>query len=237
MPGKSYFAGFRAHFRGSVTVFACLARSAIRARRLRSLCRSSKRSRMLRRTATCFSLRDAANSSSRLRPVPPFARAARDWPSALRGIKEKAPCFSAGMNPTRSCYSISYGGLPEFPRRDTPALPVQALCVHVPRGNKSDDPLRHVPAHGPDANGGTQQAEYPAVEGRTVFAPSKRPARPGGKAPLTGLYALERTPLVIIGRQPLTWDAKAYFATEDTRNLALPFGESSPFRAGRMPSS
>ncbi|RCU47412.1 hypothetical protein DU504_08930 [Haloplanus salinus] len=40
--------------------------------------------------------------------------------------------------------------------------------------------------------------------------------------------------MVITGRRPPTWDAKAYFATEETCNLELPFGESSPFRAGRM---
>ena len=136
------------------------------------------------------------------------------------------------MNPTRSCHSLSYSGLPEFPRRDTPASPVQTLCVHVPRGNKSDtSPRRNTSG---DANRGTQSAEYPTVEGRTVFAPSKRPARPGGKAALTRLNALQSTPLVITGRRPPTWDAKAYFATEETCNLELPFGESSPFRAGRM---
>ncbi len=136
------------------------------------------------------------------------------------------------MNPTRSYRSLSYNGLLEFPRRDTPASPVQTLCVHVLRGNKSDtSPRRNTSG---DANRGTQSAEYPTVEGRTVFAPSKRPARPGGKAALTRLNALQSTPLVITGRRPPTWDAKAYFATEETCNLELPFGESSPFRAGRM---
>jgi hypothetical protein len=56
----------------------------------------------------------------------------------------------------------------------------------------------------------------------------------GGKAALTRLYALERTSLVIIGRLPVREDAKASFAPEEMRNLELPFGESSPFTAGRM---
>ena len=39
---------------------------------------------------------------------------------------------------------------------------------------------------------------------------------------------------VTTGRRPSTWDAKAYFTAEETRNLELPFGEPSPFSAGRM---
>ena len=78
------------------------------------------------------------------------------------------------------------------------------------------------------------RAEYPAVERRTVFVSEKRRPRVGRKAALTRLNALERTPSVTIGRRPLTWDAKAYFTTEETRNLELPVGESSPSRAGRM---
>ena len=70
------------------------------------------------------------------------------------------------------------------------------------------------------------RAEDPAVEGQIGFVPSKRRPCVRRKARLTGLYALESTPLVIIGRRPPTWDAKAYFATEDTRNRKLPFGES-----------
>ena len=91
-----------------------------------------------------------------------------------RKFKEKAPPFRAGMNPTRLCHLLSYGSLPEFPRRDTPASLVRTLRVHVPRGNKSDSsPRRNGLA---DANRGTVRAEYPAVEGRTVFVPWKRPA-------------------------------------------------------------
>ncbi len=71
------------------------------------------------------------------------------------------------------------------------------------------------------------------LERETVF-PVTHSARPRWKVPLTGLYALERTPSVIIGKQPLREDAKAYFAPEETRNLELPFGDSSPFSAGRM---
>ncbi len=56
----------------------------------------------------------------------------------------------------------------------------------------------------------------------------------GGKAALTRLYALERTSSVIIGRQPVREDAKAYFAPEETCNLNILFEESSPFTAGRM---
>jgi hypothetical protein len=106
--------------------------------------------------------------------------------------------FTAGMNPTRSFHSHSYSILPEFPRRDTPASPVRTLRVHVPRGDKSDTSPRRPGLA--DANRGTVRAEYPAVEGRTVFVPWKRPARPGRKARLTGLNALKRTPSVTIGR-------------------------------------
>jgi hypothetical protein len=56
----------------------------------------------------------------------------------------------------------------------------------------------------------------------------------GGKAALTRLDALERTPSVIIGREPTREDAKAYFAPEETHNRELRFAESSPFKAGRM---
>jgi len=62
-------------------------------------------------------------------------------------------------------------------------------------------------------------------------------ARPRWKAPLTGLYALESTLSVTIGRVPSREDAKAYFTPEETRNLQLRFAESSPFRAGGMSTS
>ena len=79
----------------------------------------------------------------------------------------------------------------------------------------------------------TQSAEYPTVERRTVFVALKRPARPGGEARLTGLYALERTPSVIIGRPPLNAPRESALEAEETRNLELPFGESPPFTARR----
>lgn len=96
--------------------------------------------------------------------------------------------FSRGMNPTRSCYSLSYGGPPEFPRWDTPASPVQRLRVYVLRGYKSDTSSRRTAPGG--ANRGTVLAEYPAAKGRAVFVPSKRRPRVGRKAALTRLYAL-----------------------------------------------
>ncbi|AXR76481.1 hypothetical protein [Natrarchaeobaculum sulfurireducens] len=39
--------------------------------------------------------------------------------------------------------------------------------------------------------------------------------------------------MVTTGRRPSTWDAKAYFATEETRNLELRFADSGVFRRGR----
>jgi hypothetical protein len=51
---------------------------------------------------------------------------------------------------------------------------------------------------------------------------------------LAGLHALKSTPLVTTRWRPSTFHAKAYLRTEETRNLNIPFGESSPFRAGRM---
>ena len=59
----------------------------------------------------------------------------------------------------------------------------------------------------------------------------------GGKAALTRLHVLQTTPLVIIGREPLREDAKAYFAPEETRNLNSLFEESSRLSVGRMSSS
>jgi len=155
-----------------------------------------------------------------------------DW-GVFTEYEEKAPHFRAGINPTRSCHSPSYSSLLEFPRWDRPSSTVQTLCVHVPRGNKSErtSPRRNGLA---DANRGTVRAEYPAVEGRAVFVPLKRRPRVGRKAPLTGLHALESTPLVTTRWRPSTFHAKASLRTEETRNLELPFGESSPFRAGRM---
>jgi len=84
-----------------------------------------------------------------------------------------------------------------------------------------------------DANRGTMRAEYPAVERRTVFVEAKRRSRVGWKARLTGLHALYRTSLVITGRQPSMWDAKAYFATGETRNFKLRFAESHDRSRGR----
>jgi hypothetical protein len=99
----------------------------------------------------------------------------------------------------------------------------QIRCAHrtSPRRNTSGD-----------ANRGTVRAEYPAVERRAVFVASKRRPRAGRKAPLTGLHALQRTSLVIIGRRPSTDHAKASLSPEETCNLELPFGESSPFTGG-----
>jgi hypothetical protein len=69
---------------------------------------------------------------------------------------------------------------------------------------------------------------------REAVIPLKRPARLDGKAPLTGLYPLQCTSSVTIGRLPLKGHAKASLNPEETRNLKLHFVESSPFRAGRM---
>ena len=87
----------------------------------------------------------------------------------LRKYEEKAPPFRAGMNPTPSCHLLPYGSQPEFPRRETPSSTAPRLRRDFSRGDKSgvdSEPLRHVPAHGSDANGGTVRAGYPAVEGR-----------------------------------------------------------------------
>ena len=121
----------------------------------------------------------------------------------------------------------------EFPRRETPSLTEPELRSDFSRGNKSDrtNPRRNASG---DANRGTVRAEYPTVERREGFVASKRRPCVGRKAPLTGLYALQSTSVLTTGRRPSTWDAKAYFATEETCNLELPFGESSPFSAGRM---
>jgi hypothetical protein len=54
---------------------------------------------------------------------------------------------------------------------------------------------------------------------------------------VTGVDALKRIPSVVIGRHPLTWDAEAYFTTEETRNLALPFEESNDFPRWRRSTS
>ena len=51
---------------------------------------------------------------------------------------------------------------------------------------------------------------------------------------MTGLHALESTPLVTTRWQPLTAHAKAYLRPEETRNLNIHFVESSRFSAGRM---
>jgi hypothetical protein len=56
----------------------------------------------------------------------------------------------------------------------------------------------------------------------------KRRLHIGGKAALTRLDALERTPSVIIGWLPSKEDAKAEFTPEETRNRELCFAESSP---------
>ncbi|SMP09452.1 hypothetical protein SAMN06265347_103122 [Halobellus salinus] len=61
-----------------------------------------------------------------------------------------------------------------------------------------------------------------------------RPARLDGKAPLTGLYPLQCTFSVIIGRLPLRGHAKACLNPEETRSLKLHLVESSRFSAGRM---
>ena len=112
--------------------------------------------------------------------------------------------LGTGLTPPRSCHSHSCGGLPEFPGRETRFSTAPELRSDFSRGDKSgadSEPLRHVPAQ-PDANGETVRAEYPAVERRTGFVASKHPARPGRKAALTRLYALERTSGVVTGRQP-----------------------------------
>jgi len=51
---------------------------------------------------------------------------------------------------------------------------------------------------------------------------------------LTGLYALESTPLVTTRWLPSTFHAKAYLRTEETRNLNIHFVDSRVFRRGRM---
>jgi len=53
---------------------------------------------------------------------------------------------------------------------------------------------------------------------------------------LTGLYALERTPLVTTRWRPSTFHAKAYLRTEETRNLNIHFVDSCVFRRRRMSS-
>lgn len=151
------------------------------------------------------------------------------------GIKRhrgESPRFSRGMNPTRSSHSLPSGSRPEFPRWRTRASTAPRLCRDSPRGNKSDTSPRRTGLA--DANRGTVRAKYPAVEGRSVNVPKNPRPRVGRKAALTRLHALHSTPSVTIGRQPLTWDAKADFATEDTRNLELPFGESHDFSRARM---
>jgi hypothetical protein len=138
------------------------------------------------------------------------------------------------MNPTRSCRVMKISTTPEFPPWETQSSPVLPLCGDFPRGKKSEEPPRHVPGHRSDANGGTQQAEYPIVAGRTGPVPSKRPARLDGKALLPGPYALHTTFSVIIGRALLKEDVNAYFAPKKTHNLELRFAESRVFRRGRM---
>ena len=51
---------------------------------------------------------------------------------------------------------------------------------------------------------------------------------------MTGLYALESTPLVTTRWRPSTFHAKAYLRTEETRNLNIHFVDSRVFRRGRM---
>jgi hypothetical protein len=51
---------------------------------------------------------------------------------------------------------------------------------------------------------------------------------------LTRLYALKSTPLVTTRWLPLTFHAKAYLRTEETRNLNIHFVDSRVFRRGRM---
>jgi hypothetical protein len=67
----------------------------------------------------------------------------------------------------------------------------------------------------------------------SVF-PLKRPARLDGKAPLTGLYPVQCTSSVTIGRLPSTGHAKASLNPEETRNFKLHFVDSRVFRRGRM---
>ncbi|MGK2230656.1 MAG: hypothetical protein ACI9QA_000815, partial [Methanobacteriota archaeon] len=47
---------------------------------------------------------------------------------------------------------------------------------------------------------------------------------------------LKTTPSVIIRREPLMRDAKAYLTAKETHNLNIPFGDSRDFRRVRMSS-
>ncbi len=66
--------------------------------------------------------------------------------------------------------------------------------------------------------------------------PSLTPAACGEEGPIDRATRAANTSLVTTGRRPSTFHAKAYLRTEETRNLNIPFGESSPFRAERMSS-
>jgi len=127
------------------------------------------------------------------------------------------------LSPKQLLSLLSYTEVTAFPGRGKGLRPHWTLRVHSQLGKKAGDPLHHVPTARSDANRGTQSVEYPTVKRRTVFVPLEsfgrrvasfvmsvglaephepRPARPGGTAPLTGLYALERTFGVVTGRQP-----------------------------------
>ncbi len=93
------------------------------------------------------------------------------------------------------------------------------LRIDSPRGNKSDAQST--------TSGPTGRLTLLVVPSRLntlsrrdgrYSVPVKRRLHIGGKAALTRLDALERTPSVIIGWQPTREDAKASFAPEETRN-------------------
>jgi hypothetical protein len=134
------------------------------------------------------------------------------------------------MNPYSLSALLPYFTLPEFSRFEPLSSTVSVLRTVFERDNKSD---AHSTASGPP--GRLTLMVVPSRlntlsrrDGR-YSVPVKRPLNMGGKAALTRLHTLQTTSLVIIGREPLREDAKAYFVPEETCKLELPFGESHDF--------
>jgi hypothetical protein len=88
---------------------------------------------------------------------------------------------------------------------------------------REPSPWRHTRG---DANRGTQSAESPLVEERTVLRSVEAPTACGWEGPCDRAERAGKHARGRIGRRPWTPHAKASVRSEETRNLELPFGES-----------
>jgi len=90
------------------------------------------------------------------------------------------------------------------------------------------EPVRHVPADGPDANGGTQQAEHPAVERNVVFR-SEAPGASGWEGPVNRAVRAENHAL------GLNWAGTVEARTR--KGTSLPRKRATLNSASRIPAT